>query len=218
MFTGIIETTGRLQARHDAAGGARLTVAPDRPLAEPLATGESIAVCGVCLTVEPESRADRLVFFLSAETLSRSTLGRLETGALVNLERAMRADGRLGGHLVMGHVDGIGTVRRLERAGEAWELEVAFPAELAPLIAPKGSVAVDGISLTLVEVRRDTFTVAVIPHTIEATHLAHVRRGMDVTLEADVIARYVVRALETMGQTPGARVTGDLLRRAGFTS
>lgn len=214
MFTGIIETLGQVQEMARTVGGARLFVMPPAPLAD-LAIGESIAVNGVCLTAEPESRPGRLVFFLSGETLSRSTLGRLERGSAVNLERALRADSRLGGHLVLGHVDGVGTIRRFDRQGDAWELEIGFPNELAPFLAAKGSVAVDGISLTLARLEDDRFTVAVIPHTAEMTNLKRAGAGAAVNLEVDVLARYVVRALETYGPQSG-RVTEDLLRRAGF--
>lgn len=214
MFTGIIESLGQVQEKARTAGGARLFVIPPAPLAD-LAIGESIAVNGVCLTAEPDSRPGRLVFFLSDETLARSTLGRVERGGAVNLERALRADSRLGGHLVLGHVDGVGTLRRFDRRGDAWELEVGFPADLAPYLAPKGSVAVDGISLTLASLEGDRFTVAVIPHTAEMTNLKALGAGAEVNLEVDVLARYVVRALQTYGPQSG-RVTEDLLRRAGF--
>jgi riboflavin synthase len=215
MFTGIIETLGAVQELTGVQGGARLTLAPQSPLRE-LAAGESIAIDGVCLTAESASRPDRLQFFLSAETLSRSTLAELRPGAWVNLERALRADSRLGGHLVLGHVDAIGTVRRFDRLGEDWTLEVAYPAQLAPYLAEKGSVAVDGISLTLAALSESFFSVAVIPHTAEVTNLRQAASGTRVNLEADVLARYVVRALQTHGNKGSGAVTEDLLRRAGF--
>jgi riboflavin synthase len=214
MFTGIVETQGKVDELARAQGGARLFLLPNRPIAD-LVIGESIAVNGVCLTAEPDSRPERLVFFLSAETLSRTSLGRLGRGGQVNLERALRPDSRLGGHMVLGHVDGLGTVRRFDRSGESWTLEVEFPEELAPYLASKGSVAVDGISLTVVDLRENSFTVAVIPHTVQETNLVQAGPGTAVNLEVDVLARYVVRALETYGgQARG--VTQDLLRRAGF--
>ena len=215
MFTGIIETLGAVHELTQVQGGARLTLAPQTPLRE-LAEGESIAISGVCLTAESASRPDRLQFFLSAETLSRSTLGDLRPGGWVNLERALRADSRLGGHLVLGHVDAIGTVRRFDRLGEGWTLEVATPTQLAPFLAEKGSVAVDGISLTLAALSEDSFSVAVIPHTAEVTSLRQAAGGTRVNLEADVLARYVVRALQTYGNKGGGAVTEDLLRQAGF--
>jgi riboflavin synthase len=215
MFTGIIELTGRLRDRPRPAGsGVRLEVIPAIPLRD-LAIGESIANNGVCLTAEPGSTAERLIFFASPETLQRTTLGLLEAGQMLNLERSLRADARLGGHLVMGHVDGLGTIRRWEQQGESWELEVEFPSELARFIASKGSIAVDGISLTVVDLHADSFTVAVIPHTAGQTTLAGFAPGRRVNLEVDMLARYVVRALECLAGKPDA-VNADLLRRAGF--
>ncbi len=216
MFTGIIETLGRIEGVTRSGASARLTVMPAVAVTG-LATGESIAVNGVCLTVEEASRPERLIFYTSTETLRRSTLGEMKPGAAVNLERAMRADGRLGGHLVLGHVDGLGAVRRLDRQGEEWLLEVSFPKELAPYLAEKGSVAVDGISLTVAALTGETFGVAVIPHTVQSTNLSKMVAGAAVNLEVDVMARYVVRALEVYGSSKGtAGVTMDTLRRAGF--
>lgn len=215
MFTGIIETTGRVEQTTAAGEGRRLSIRPDEPMAD-LRIGESISINGVCLTAEQESTADRLVFFTSSETLERTTLGGLTAGATVNLERALRADSRLGGHLVMGHVDGIGRIRHLEPIGEGWELAVDYPAELGVFLAPKGSVAVDGISLTLVAVAPEFFTVAVIPHTIGETNLRGAKAGEAVNLEVDVLARYVVRAMAVAEGKTG--VTRELLERAGFGS
>ena len=214
MFTGIIETLGTIRELSRAEGGSRLTVAPQAPWPD-LVAGESIAISGVCLTVEQDSRSDRLVFFLSSETLSRTTLGQARRGGAVNLERALRADGRLGGHLVMGHVDGLGTIRRFDRTGESWTLEIEFPSELAPFLAPKGSIAVDGISLTVVDLSDRVFTVAVIPHSVQSTNLALAAPGTPVNLEVDMLARYVVRALEVYGRKPGS-VSLEMLKRAGF--
>lgn len=214
MFTGIIEALGRIEAVQSVSGGARMVVCPPRPL-EGLQTGESISINGVCQTAEPASTAGRLVFFQSGETLRRSTLGSLKPGDIVNIERALRADSRLGGHFVMGHVDGVGEIRRFDRSGESWTLEVAYPRELGVYMAPKGSVAVDGISLTLAKVTGESFTVAVIPHTVRDTTLSQAAAGRPVNLEADMFARYVVRALEGMAGR-GESVSMELLRRAGF--
>lgn len=215
MFTGIIENLGIVDGLAGAQGGSRLTVIPETKISD-LAVGESIATSGVCLTAEQDSRSDRLVFFLSSETLSRTTLGALQRGAVVNLERSLRADGRLGGHLVMGHVDGLGTIRRFTRTGESWLLEVDYPSNLAPFLAPKGSIAIDGISLTVVDLSDATFTVAVIPHTVQSTNLRQAVPGKTVNLEVDMLARYVVRALETYGRRPEGTVTRDFLKQAGF--
>src|SRR5690606_34377932 len=138
---------------------------------------------------------DSLRFFVSQESLARTTLGNGRTGDLLNLERALRADSRLGGHLVMGHVDAVGGITRLDGDGESWTLEVAYPAELAPLIAFKGSIAVHGISLTVASLREGHFSVALIPHTHKATNLHRLAPGAPVNLEADILARYVARSL-----------------------
>lgn len=218
LFTGIIDLLGTLRSLTPASGGARLELAPAAPLADWVA-GESIAVNGVCLTVEPDSRPEALRFFLSTETLQRSTLGALEPGALLNLERALRAGDRLGGHIVSGHVDAVGSIVRLEPEGDGWLLEVAAPPQLAPMLAPKGSVCVDGISLTIVRPTRERFSVALIPHTVQATRLRTLGPGVAVNLEVDPLARYVVHALETLrAQDAAASDTAmhDLLRRAGY--
>lgn len=212
MFTGMIERTGTLAAREAAPGGTRIEVAVNPPI-DDLRGGESVAVNGVCLTAEPGSRPDRLVFFVSAETINRSTLGAAARGTRVNLERALAVGDRLGGHLVLGHVDGIGTVRRFERRGEAWHLECSYPRDLAPLIALKGSIAIDGISLTVAALAEDAFSVAVIPHTAAETNLSAAAPGTRVNLEADVLARYVERMMESQEKTG---LTLDKLREAGF--
>jgi riboflavin synthase len=214
MFTGIIERLGRLAAVQPAAGGARLVVEPERAIDSPI-EGESIAVSGACLTLEAGSTPARLNFFLSTETLARTTFGASRPAALVNLERALKLGDRLGGHLVHGHVDAVGAIRRWERRGEAWWLEVEHPPELSALLAPKGSIAVDGISLTIVQIADRSFTVAVIPRSVETTSLREARVGGRVNLEADMLARYVLRALESLQSTPRS-LTRDTLREAGF--
>jgi riboflavin synthase len=213
MFTGLIEILGTVASRRATGGATRMEIVPGRPLLN-LQPGESIAINGACLTAEADSRPDRLVFFLSGETLKRTTLGDFTEGRSVNLERSLRLGDRLGGHLVMGHVDAVGTVRRWERRGEGWELEVAYPAALAPLLAEKGSVAVDGISLTVARLRPESFTVAVIPHTAQATNLAQAAPGARVNLEADLLARYATRALEALRGREGLGI--ETLRRAGY--
>jgi riboflavin synthase alpha subunit len=215
LFTGIIDNTGIVQASPETAKeGLRLKIHAEQAL-DDLHIGESIAINGVCLTVEPGSVPGVLIFFASPETLRRTTLGKLKAGDAVNLERSLRADARLGGHLVAGHVDAIGAIRRWESLGESWELEIEFPEELAQFIAPQGSIAVDGISLTVVEARASRFTVAVIPHTVERTTLRTMAPGRQVNLEVDMLARYVVRALEVT-RAPSDRLSLDFLRRAGF--
>jgi riboflavin synthase len=159
-----------------------------------MAAGASIAVNGVCLTAvafdEAGFDAD-----LSAETLDRSSLGRLRPGSLVNLELPMRADGRFGGHIVQGHVDGVGRIAAFMREGDNWNLTVEFPASSARYLVEKGSITVDGISLTVASLTASTFAVAIIPHTFENTNLKQAGPGDAVNLEFDVIAKYVERLL-----------------------
>jgi riboflavin synthase len=198
MFTGLVEEVGRLRAASsNEAGGARLAFDAARMSAE-VRIGESVAVNGACLTVVETGEgwwaADAV-----AETLSRTNLGALRPGDPVNLERPLRADARLGGHLVQGHVDAVGRV-----VAPAPDLVVAFPPHLAPFLVAKGSVAVDGCSLTVVEVTDDRFSVAVIPHTAEVTTLGSRANGDEVNLEVDVIAKYVQRLLTAGATTPYA--------------
>lgn len=213
MFTGLVECLGTVEALDAVAGGARLVLRP-YPSVENLEIGESIAVNGACLTAEEASTADRLVFFASDETLAKTSLGSLTQGSIVNLERAMAAGDRLGGHLVMGHVDCVGTLKRLDRHGDGWDLEIEFPESFRPFVAPKGSVTIDGISLTPVDVTPQTLTVAIIPHTYEQTALRARKPGDPVNLEADIIARYVVQFLTNTGG--GTPITESLLKNAGF--
>jgi riboflavin synthase len=222
MFTGLVEEKGALVRRAagaaGAAGGSRLAI---RCRMRPLVLGESISVDGVCLTVaavEPEGFSCDA----STETLARTTLGRMPVGGAVNLERAMTLGGRMGGHIVTGHVDGVGRVAARTRAGEAVEMRFSFPAELARYIAEKGSVCVSGVSLTVNRVEGDTFAVMLIPHTLEQTSLDELAVGAEVNLEVDILARYVARVLEHGGaSTSGARASSDAsllekLRSGGF--
>jgi riboflavin synthase len=191
MFTGIVETLGHVGTLHPGAGGGRrlgLSV-PDEP-GWRLALGESVAVSGVCLTVVDASPG-RLGFDLAEETLRVTTLGGLVPGDPVNLERPLRVDGRLGGHLVLGHVDGVGEVTAVRPEGDGARLDVAVPGRLRPLLIPKGSVTIDGVSLTVAALGEDTFGVALIPHTLEVTTLGRRRPGDRVNLEMDVIGKYV---------------------------
>lgn len=204
MFTGIVEAVGTVAEVTPGPAGGRLVVA--HPLAVRLEIGESVSVNGCCVTVTERS-ADRFAADLMGETLDRTTLGRLEAGAPVNLERALAADGRLGGHLVQGHVDGVGTIDRVT-PHEAWTvLAVAADVRLAPYLVEKGSIAIDGTSLTVMGVRpedggRVVFEVGLIPHTLEATVLGVRRPGDAVNLETDVIAKYVERLVAAGAATP----------------
>lgn len=190
MFTGLIEALGRVQAVGSMARGVRLAVAT--ALEGELAVGDSLATNGVCLTVT--ARETGVVSMdVSPETLRVTSLGRLGPGAGVNLERPLRADARLGGHFVQGHVDAIGEVAEIDREGEFYRVRIAYPAELAPYFIEKGSVAVDGISLTVAGLRPGSFGVQVIPHTWAVTTLSAARVGDVVNLECDLIGKYVIR-------------------------
>lgn len=214
MFTGLIEDLGTLRDIRIGRDQCRLTVATSLPLAE-ISCGDSIAVDGVCLTVtncaEGAFSAD-----VSPETLQRSTLGQLARGARVNLERAMRLTDRLGGHLVTGHIDGRGRIVEQHRDGNAWRFRFQIDAPLASLLAAKGSVAVDGISLTVNEVTAETFALVVIPHTLTVTNLRERQIGDEVNVETDLIGKYVARFLQQGLPDKGPGVTLDLLAKHGF--
>jgi riboflavin synthase len=192
MFTGIVQDVGRIQQREIHAGDMRLTIAVDRLNLARVAVGDSICVQGVCLTVTAVS--DRSFGAdVSRETLSLTTLGELEHFAPVNLEPALRAGDALGGHLVSGHIDGVATVTAATQEARSCRLTVQAPAALARYIARKGSVALDGVSLTVNEVGETTFGVNLIPHTLAVTTLARLANGARLNLEVDQVARYVER-------------------------
>jgi riboflavin synthase len=194
LFSGIIESLGTVETLERRGEDARLVVRHGFGPVE-LALGESICTSGVCLTAV-SFPPGAYVADLSAETLRRTTLGSLATGDVVNLERSLRLGDRLSGHFVFGHVDGVGRVETLEPSGAGYTLRVTADAELAPYLVDKGSIAVDGISLTMCDVRDASFAVAVIPHTFDVTTLSRRRVGDPVNLEIDMLARYARRALE----------------------
>ena len=198
MFTGLIESVGELIERKPTGGGFRLRIATT--LAHELTPGESVAVNGVCLTVILAER-DEIHADIGPETVRVTTLGWLSPGALVNLERPLRADGRFGGHFVQGHVDAIGHVEELRADADFHWLTVSFPPHLAPLIVHKGSIAVDGISLTVAGFGADRFDVQLVPFTMEHTNLGRAQIRDRVNLECDMIGKYVVRAAELAGLT-----------------
>jgi riboflavin synthase len=202
MFTGLIEASGRLVERKTTGGGLRFRIAS--ALADELAAGDSLAVNGVCLTVIAAEGGD-IVADVGPETIRVTTLGALPPGSAVNLERPLRADGRLGGHFVQGHVDGIGYLEERTPAAEFEWLTVSFPPELAPFLVPKGSIAVDGISLTVARLSADRFDVQVVPYTLERTNLHAISVRDRVNLECDMVGKYVVRAAELAGLTAIAR-------------
>ncbi len=201
MFTGIVTHLGRVEAVEKRKGGARITIAPSRGAT--FRAGESVSVSGVCLTAVRTSR--RLVADLSSETLRRSTLRRLAPGDRVNLERALRWGDRLSGHFVMGHVDGISRILSIRRAGNSRELRFSVPRGLSRLVAEKGSVALDGVSLTVASRKGLAFSVSLIPETSRRTTLGARRPGDAVNFEADVFARYSRRSALRRVRSPRRR-------------
>jgi riboflavin synthase len=192
MFTGIVQAVGTIEAVAPLAGGVRITVAAEGLELSDVALGDSMCVQGACLTVVAIA-GKRLSFDVSRETLA-CTVG-LDRPGNVNLEKSLGLGDKLGGHLVTGHVDGIGEVLALEPAGESMLLRLRAPRELARYVARKGSICVDGVSLTVNRVDGDVFDINLIPHTLEATTLSRLARGARVNLEIDLIARYVERML-----------------------
>jgi riboflavin synthase alpha subunit len=191
MFTGIVEALGHVASVETSPeAGRRLGVAVPDEQGWRLGLGESVAISGVCLTVV-DAAPGRLAFDLAEETLRVTTLGGLGVGDPVNLERPLRLDGRLGGHLVLGHVDGMGRVAAVRPEGAGARVDVEVPARLRPLLIPKGSVTVDGVSLTVAALEDGVFAVALIPHTLAVTTLGRRRPGDRVNLEMDVIGKYV---------------------------
>ena len=191
MFTGLIEAVGAVASHERTQTGARVRI--DTALGAELSLGDSVAVNGVCLTVT-ERDAGGFHADAGPETLRVTTLGGLAPGAPVNLERPLRPDSRLGGHFVQGHVDAVGRIDRLEAESDFYWLGVSFPRALAPYLVSKGSVAVDGISLTVARLFEDRFDVQIVPFTLEHTNLRAARVGDGVNLETDMIGKYVVRA------------------------
>jgi riboflavin synthase len=190
MFTGIILHTGTIEALERRANGAQLRIRTTDP--EPFTRGESLAVNGVCLTVLPEANG-ALIADLSDETLSRTTLGTLGVGIPVNVERALALGDRMGGHLVQGHVDTVGTLMSITTEGDFAVYRWSLPQEYTELVVPKGSITVDGVSLTVVDPDATSFGAALIPETLRRTNLGTARPGARVNLEFDMIAKYVHR-------------------------
>jgi riboflavin synthase len=194
MFTGLIEATGRIDSLPPPAAGGKLRV--QTALASELRLGDSISVNGCCLTVTAQDR-ESFSADVSPVTLDVTTLGRLATGRVVNLERSVRADARLGGHFVLGHVDATGRIASIKREGDAYWFEVDVPSVLEPLLIPRGSIAVDGISLTIAALAKGRVGLQIVPFTFSHTSLAQAAEGDPVNLEGDVLGKYVVRLLES---------------------
>ena len=214
MFTGIIEEMGSLQAVEPRSAGSRLRIAAHKIMSD-LREGDSVSVNGVCLTAV-DLKPGSFAADASPETLQRSSLGELRTGSPVNLERALQANARLGGHIVQGHVDGIGRIVSLDLLGDNnWWLKVQAPAELDRYLVFKGSVAIDGISLTIAALEDGVLSVTIIPHTYANTNLRGKRPGDTVNLETDVLARYVEKMLGTL-ELKQDRLTIDKLQQQGY--
>lgn len=207
MFTGLVEAVGEVLELKPTIGGARVRIGTG--LSPELTPGDSLAVNGVCLTViaaaDGEVHAD-----IGPETLRVTTLGGLERGSLVNLERPLRADNRFGGHFVQGHVDSTGYIEDLREDAEFWWLTISFPDHLKPYIVPKGSIAIDGISLTVAGLGEDRFDIMIIPFTKSHTNLRNAQIRDRVNIECDMVGKYVVRAAELAGLSLTPARTGEL--------
>jgi riboflavin synthase len=198
MFTGLVEAVGEVVDRQDTSGGARLAI--QSSLSAALGLGDSVAVNGVCLTAT-SIEGDVFGADVGPETLRVTTLGRFVKGTRVNLERPLRADGRFGGHFVQGHVDGIGHIEEFRAEADFHWLTVSFPPDLAPFIVPKGSIAIDGISLTVARLGADRVDIMIVPFTIAHTNLKACRKHDAVNIECDMVGKYVARAVELAGLT-----------------
>ncbi|HEV8160340.1 MAG TPA: riboflavin synthase [Pyrinomonadaceae bacterium] len=214
MFTGIIEELGEISNLEKSAGGARIKISA-KVVTENTAEGDSIAINGVCLTAL-DIKADGFSADVSSETLNRTTLGKLNVGAKVNLERAVTVSTRLGGHIVQGHVDARGKFLEAAQTGGFWTVRVLFPKEIGQYLVYKGSISVEGISLTIADLSEDSFEIAVIPKTWELTNLSALKSGDEVNLEADVIAKYVERIMLYKREEKNEAITIEKLTKLGF--
>lgn len=213
MFTGIIEELGKIALLEKHANGAKIKIAA-KIVTKDTNEGDSIAVNGVCLTAL-DVKSDSFTADVSQETLQKSTLGKLKNGAKVNLERAVTPNTRLGGHIVQGHVDSRGKFVSAVQSGDFWTVRVSFPRDIGQYLVYKGSISVEGISLTIAELGADYFEIAVIPKTWELTNLSTLKSGDQVNLEADVIAKYVERIL-LYGKAESGEITMEKLEKLGF--
>lgn len=219
MFTGIVEDVGTIaRVAGGRGGGKTLWIRSDLP-GDSIAIGDSISTSGVCLTVTQKSPSERGGTFsvdAGPETLARTTIGELTAGSKVNLERSCTLQTRLGGHLVQGHVDAVGTIRSIVPHENAHDFLFEAPPEVLALSVPRGSIAIDGISLTVTGRTEETFSVMIIPHTFAETTLGAARPGTRVNLEVDMIARYVAGLLEGHRQAAKPGLTEELLKKHGF--
>lgn len=217
MFSGIVEEMGAIQGINKGLAGARLSILASQIL-EDLKVGDSISVSGACLTASDVGDMGFAVE-VSTETLHCTTLGSIQVGTPINLERAMKLHARMGGHLVTGHVDGIGILRDRQQDGNAIQLTIEAPEEIIRYCVPKGSITVDGISLTINEVSNRSLAVAIIPHTAKVTTMGLKQIGETVNLEADLIGKYVERLLQTSGAVPAKPapvIDQDYLQKRGL--
>jgi len=219
MFTGLIQNRARILKRRSVGKSARIAIGLEEPFSD-LKRGESIAVNGVCLTLEKSENGKILHFFMLQETLKRTNLNGLPIRSQVNLERALRAEDRLGGHIVTGHIDGVAEVKKLAKSGSDWKMAIEFPEELASMIALKGNVALDGVSLTVAELAGQILTVHLIPETFKVTALKDRKAGSLINMETDILAKYVRRILDAgkleQGNTTRKRLDPEMLRNAGW--
>lgn len=213
MFTGLIEALCIVKSVRHTVGSMQLTVDLDK-LADETKVGDSIAINGACLTVA-QLKANTAIFDVSPETLRKSVLGKLKAGSQVNVERAIKASDRLGGHFVAGHIDGTATISAVHKRDKFWNIKFSAPSELLDLMVVKGSVTVDGISLTIAGLDEDSFSAAIIPETLKKTTLGKAKIGDSVNIETDIIAKTVKKQLENMiGQQQKLTIEG--LKELGF--
>jgi len=216
MFTGLIEAVEPVQSNTSSPAGRRLCI-PLGKIVQGVKPGDSICVNGVCLTVN-EIKQGTATFDVMAETARVSTIGQLRSGELVNLERALAADGRFGGHIVQGHVDCVGTVKQVEKGKAEYVLSIGADSAFRENVINKGSVAIDGVSLTIVNVAKDQFTVSLIPTTLAETNLSEKRIGDKVNLEADIVSKWIVKRVDQIlsDKEVGGKLTIEKLRAKGF--
>lgn len=223
MFTGLVESVGKITSIERQGEGSRITVSAGK-IAEDVVMGESIAINGVCLTVT-DIRPPQLSFDAVYETMRKTALGELQSGDNVNLERSLPVGGRLGGHIVQGHVDGTGRIASIRPVGNSWFVYIDASPELMRYIVTKGSVCLDGISLTVADSADRTFSVSIIPHTWENTTLRDKRAGDTINIECDILGKYVEKLLgghlagvDRVGSERGGGVSMDLLARSGYVT
>lgn len=216
MFTGIIEATGKISKIQHSGQDAQITIHSDTLDFSDVKLGDSIASNGVCLTVTALG-ANSFSADVSGETLNRTLFGSYQIGQRINLEKALLPTTRLGGHLVSGHVDGIALVSQVEKTGQSWQIYLQSQAELSRYIAEKGSVTIDGVSLTVNELTNEGFRLTIVPHTARETTIQSLKAGSKVHIEVDLLARYLERLLQGRQQAaPASAVTMNLLQQSGF--